>query len=125
MEEAALEIFLPCIESAVVLAAHYAKAAGRSSVNERDMQLGLMYSARNVLGNHIGSLYPEVYEDEEDEEDEDEEDEEDEEEWSAYEGTEDDIATKMNECAATWADWVPETPVEHALKSAVDKQCEK
>lgn len=133
LEQSAIELFLPVMESATVLAAHYSQACGRDCVVAKDMRYGMMYAARNVAGKHIGSLYPEVYEEEEDEEDEeeDEEDEdedsgtesdqdEDEEEWTEYEGTEDDMATKMNECARTWADWIPANPTEAALKSAVD-----
>jgi hypothetical protein len=131
LEQSAIELFLPVMESATVLAAHYSQACGRDCVVAKDMRYGMMYAARNVAGKHIGSLYPEVYnedsgtesetEGEEDESDQDEEDEDqDEEEWTEYEGTENDIATKMNECARTWADWVPANPTEAALKSAVD-----
>ena len=140
IEQTAIELFLPVMESATVLAAHYAQACGRDCVVSKDMRYGLMYAARNVAGRHVGSLYPEIYggtddsgtesegealseEDEEgdegDEGDEDE-DEESEEEWTEYEGTEDDMALKMNECARTWDEWIPSNPTEAALKSAVD-----
>ena len=130
LEQAAIDVFLPVMESGTVLAAHYSQACGRDCVVAKDMRYGLMYAARNVAGKHIGSLYPEVYddsgtesegeEDEEEEEEEEESDQEDDPEWTEYEGTEDDMANKMNECARTWADWVPANPTEAALKSAVD-----
>ena len=130
LEQSAIELFLPVMESATVLAAHYSQACGRDCVVAKDMRYGMMYAARNVAGRHVGSLYPEVYDEEEeegededyeeDEEEEEEEEEEDDPEWTEYEGTEDDMATKMNECARTWADWVPANPTEAALKSAVD-----
>jgi len=142
LEQSAIELFLPVMESATVLAAHYSQACGRDCVVAKDMRYGMMYAARNVAGRHVGSLYPEVYndsgtesegealsvegeeedyeEDEECEEEEEEEEEEDDPEWTEYEGTEDEMANKMNECARTWADWVPENPTEAALKSAVD-----
>ena len=136
LEQSAIELFLPVMESATVLAAHYSQACGRDCVVAKDMRYGMMYAARNVAGRHVGSLYPEVYEDsgtesegealsdedeeESDQEEEEEEEEEDDPEWTEYEGTEDDMATKMNECARTWADWVPANPTEAALKSAVD-----
>ena len=134
LEQSAIELFLPVMESATVLAAHYSQACGRDCVVAKDMRYGMMYAARNVAGRHVGSLYPEVYEDsgtesegealsdedEEGEEEDEEEEEEDDPEWTEYEGTEDDMATKMNECARTWADWVPANPTEAALKSAVD-----
>jgi len=116
--EAALDIFLPVMESATVLAAHYAKACGRDVVVAEDMKLGLMFSARHVTGKQIGTLFPEIYEDSE--ESESEESDSDDPEWVRYEGP-DDIANKMNECSDTWDSWEPESPAEAALKSAVDK----
>jgi hypothetical protein len=118
-EGPALDIFLPVMESATVLAAHYAKACGRDIVLAEDMKYGLMYSARHVAGNQVGSLFPEIYEDED--EDEDEEEDEEEPEWVRYAGQDDDTAVRMNECYDTWSAWRPETPAERALKAAVDK----
>ena len=137
LEQAAIDVFLPVMESGTVLAAHYSQACGRDCVVAKDMRYGLMYAARNVAGKHIGSLYPEVYDDsgtesesegdqdsgtESDQEEDSgtESDQEDDPEWTEYEGTEDDMANKMNECAKTWADWIPANPTEAALKSAVD-----
>ena len=77
------DIFLPVMESSVVLAAHYCKAAGRSTVTAQDMCYGMMYAARYITGRQIGSLYPEVYEDSEDSDSDSDTDEEDEEEnWT-------------------------------------------
>jgi len=118
-ETAAMDLILPVMESAAVLAAHYAKAAGRDMVMAQDMRLGMMFAARNVLGKQAGSLFPEIYEEES--EDESEEEEEEEGEWTEYEGQDDDTARQMNECAATWADWVPESPAERMLKKAIDE----
>ena len=114
IENAALELFLPVLESATILAAHYCKACNRNAVLAEDMRIGLMYAARNVLGKQVGTMFPEL----------EEEEEEEEEVWTQYEGTEDDMAVKMNECAASWASWIPENPSERALKDAVDKQLE-
>lgn len=118
MEEAALDIFLPVIESATVFAGHYAKMCNRDIITQEDMSLGLMYSARNVTGKQLGSLYPEIYED--DDSDDDDMITDEEVEWIRYTGS-DDIANSMNECMDTWALWVPDNPAERALKSAVDK----
>ena len=120
-ESTAIELILPVMESATVLGAHYAKSCGRNEITAQDMRMGMMYAARNVLGKQVGSLYPEIYEDEEEEE-EDEEDEENQ-EWSRYEG-DDDMSVKMNECAASWNEWEPESPAEFMLKKAIDKQLE-
>ena len=120
------DIFLPVLESSVVLASHYAKATGRDCVTAQDICYGLMYAARTITGKQVGSLFPEIYDEESDEEDEEDEDEEDEEEhWIRYEGTDNEHAIKMNECADTWDSWDPESPAERALKNAVNKAMEE
>jgi len=126
MEKSIMDIFLPVMESSVVLAAHYAKATGRDCVTSKDMCYGLMYAARTVTGKQIGSLFPELYDEESDEEEEEEEEEDEEEEqWTRYEGTENEHAIKMNQCADTWESWEPESPAEDALKNAVNKAMEE
>ena len=122
MEDAVLEILKPVIESSVVIASHYCKACGRSTVTAKDMAYGMMFAARHVTGKQIGSLFPEIYEEDSDEEEEDEEMEEvddDEEPWTRYEGP-DEMMNKVNQCADTWESWVPESPVEESLKNAID-----
>jgi hypothetical protein len=140
--ESALDIFRPVMESATVMAAHYARACGRDIILAEDMNMGMMFAARYVTGRQIGSLFPEIYESEEssgsgeeDEEGEDGDDEcsdssgwetvsETELVWSRYQGTDDEQALKMNECADTWESWEPQNPSERALKNAIDKQRE-
>jgi hypothetical protein len=121
MEQSAVDIFLPVFESSVVLAAHYAKATGRDCVTAQDVCYGLMYAARTVTGNQLGSLFPEVYESDSDEQEDEEENEDSEEQWIRYDGTDNEHAIKMNECADTWDAWEPESPAERALKNAVNK----
>ena len=145
--ESALDIFRPVMESATVMAAHYAKACGRDVVLQEDMRFGMMFAARYVTGRQIGSLFPEIYEESGEESpcDSDSDFDEDEEGsdydpdgsessgswetvsdsemvWTRYEGTDDDQALKMNECADSWASWEPQNPSERALKNAIDKQ---
>jgi hypothetical protein len=113
-------------------------------VLQEDMRFGMMFAARYVTGRQIGSLFPEIYSEsrsdssgsEGSDYDPDGEDEESgsdsgwetvsdsEMVWTRYEGTEDDQALKMNECADTWASWEPQNPSERALKNAIDKQSE-
>jgi hypothetical protein len=124
MEQSVIDIFLPVMESSVVLAAHYAKATGRDCVTAWDVCYGLMYAARTVTGKQVGSLFPEVY-DESDEEDDEDTDEEEEGQWVRYEGTDNEHAVKMNECADSWDAWDPESPAERALKNAVNKAMEQ
>lgn len=125
--ESALDIFRPVMESATVMAAHYAKACGRDVVLQEDMRLGMMYAARYVTGRQVGSLFPEIYEgsgtDSDSESSASWETVSDSElAWTKYEGTEDDHAIKMNECADTWDAWEPQNFSERALKNAIDKQ---
>ena len=136
--ESALDIFRPVMESATVMAAHYARACGRDVVLAEDMNMGMMFAARYVTGRQIGSLFPEIYEESQSdsEEGEDGDDEcsdsdsgwetvsESELVWTRYQGTDDEQALKMNECADTWASWEPQNPSERALKNAIDKQRE-
>jgi hypothetical protein len=119
MEEAALDIFLPVMESAIVLAGHYARACGRSVVLAEDMKIGLMFSTRNVTGRQLGSLYPEVYDSGSESETETEDAQEDP-EWVRYTG-DDELALRMNDCIDTWDSWEPDSPAERALKAAVNK----
>lgn len=121
MEDAATNILIPVMEAATVLGSHYAKACGRDTVTGKDISYGLMYAARNVTGRQIGSLFPEIYEEDEDEdEDELEEVDDADEPFTRYEGSED-IYVNMNTCADTWDSWEPTSPIESILKSAVDK----
>ena len=121
MEHQAEEILIPVLEGAVIAAAHYATACGRSTLTGQDMALGLMFAARNITGNQIGTFFPDEEEDSDDDSDEDEEEDEDEDEpFTQYTGDED-LYKNMNECARTWDEWTPESPAERALKSAVDK----
>ena len=130
----AIEIFKPVMESATILAAHYAKACGRDVVLAQDMHMGMMFAARNVTGRQMGSLFPEIYEegDESHSDSDYDPDGSDSESgswetvsdselvWTRYEG-QDEQAIAMNACADSWDSWEPETPAERALKNAVDK----
>lgn len=120
MEQAALDLFLPVMESAVIVAAHYAHGCGRDTVLAQDVCYGLMFAARNVIGKQVGSLFPEIYDDEDSEEDSESDSDQEDPEWSRYEG-DDEMLQKINECADSWEAWEPESPAEHALKSAVEK----
>lgn len=122
VEAAALDIFLPVMESAMIIAGHYAKATGRDVVLAEDVRLGLMFAARNVTGKQIGSLFPEVYDSEDEDEEEEESGSADESLWTRYEG-DDPVLVQVNECADTWDAWEPETPAERALKNSVDASC--
>jgi hypothetical protein len=135
-EQTATDLLLPVLESATVLAGHYAKACGRDVVLQEDMRLGMMYAARYVTGRQVGSLFPEIYSESRSDSSTEGSGSDSESSgswetvsdsemvWTRYEGTDDDQALKMNECADTWDAWEPQNPSERALKNAIDKQSE-
>ena len=121
MEESSIEILKPVIEAATVLGSHYAKACGRNTITGADIAYGLMYAARNVTGRQIGSLYPEIYDDdEESDEDEMEVVDDQDEPFTRYEGHEE-LFVNMNTCVDTWATWEPTSPIEKIIKHSVDR----
>lgn len=117
--ESAIDIFTPVMEAAVVYGAAYGKACGRTVLISEDMKVGLKFAIRTVTGNHIGRLFPELWDDSDDDEEEEEEvPEEEEPPWTRYVG-DDEAANRMNECLDTWDAWEPTSPAEHALKNSV------
>jgi hypothetical protein len=105
---------------AVVVAAKYCKATGRSCVTAKDMDYGLKFSVRKVLGVQTESLFPEIYEDSDDD-DESVDSEESEEEFVRYSG-DDETLKVINEMYDTWDDWAPDSPIGIYLKNAIDAQ---
>ena len=114
------ELLLPVLESSMILATHYCKACGRSTVTARDVEYGMKFSARNVLGQITESMFPEVYE-ESDSDESFEEVDEDDEPFTRYTGS-DEWCTRMNEAVDTWAEWEPSSPGEQMLKRAIDSR---
>jgi hypothetical protein len=114
------DIITPVMESATILACHYAKACGRDTVTGMDVAYGLMYATQNVTGKQIGTLFPEIYEESDSDEDDIEEVDDSDEPFTRYEGDEE-LYVNMNTCADTWDSWEPTSPIEHILKSAVEK----
>jgi hypothetical protein len=121
MEEAAINIIQPVLESAVIIASHYCRASGRDTVTAMDMQYGMKYAARHVLGTRIGTMFPE---DSEDSEDSDEDlpelvSDDEELEFTRYTGN-DKTFIEINECFDTWTEWEPDSPAGVLLKKAID-----
>jgi hypothetical protein len=122
-----IAILTPVLESAIVIAARYCTNSGRNSVTEEDVAYSLRYCARYLCGKHIGSLYPEIYEEDSDD-DEEEEDEsgsgdQDEEAnpFVRYTG-DDQLMNEINTCFDTWDDWVPECKAQEMIKNAINKK---
>ena len=120
MEEAATELVKPIIEGAMILAVHYCKQCGRSTVTAKDVESGLKYAARNITGRITQSMFPEVYDSSESEESF-EEVSDDDEPFTVYQGS-DDYCLKANEAVDTWESWEPQSPIEIYLKNAIDSK---
>lgn len=119
--KSATDIIQPVVESAMILAGHYCKACGRSTLTGEDMKYCMKYAARNFVGKQIGTLFPE---DEDEEEDESETDslevvDEEDEPFTRYIG-DDSLMNDINQASDTWSDWIPSSPMESMLKDSIN-----
>ena len=118
-----IDIMMPVMENSVVLAAEYSKACGRNIILPEDMEYATKYCAMNTVGQNVGSLFPEIYDEDEDE-DEDEDDieevpEEDCPHFERYSGDQEKFIL-MNQAHDQWESWVPQNPAEEMLKNAIN-----
>jgi len=106
----------------MVLAAHYAKSCGRDTVTALDVKYSMRYGARNMVGKHFGTLFPELQgSDSESGSGSDmEEVDEAEEPFTRYTGSDPQLLA-VNEAYDTWDQWEPQSPVEKMLKNAIDQ----
>ena len=116
--KSAVDILTPVMEGSMVLAAHYAKACGRDTVTALDVKYAMRYGARNMVGKHIGTLFPELQGS--DSESDMEEVDEAEEPFTRYTGSDPQLLA-VNEAHDTWDQWEPQSPVEKMLKNAIDQ----
>ena len=114
------ELIKPVFEMAMIVAAKYCKATGRSCVTAKDIEYGMKFSARKVLGVQKESLFPEIY-DSEESDDESIEESEEEEDFVRYSG-DDETMKIINEMYDTWDEWAPDSPIGNYLKNAIDAQ---
>lgn len=120
--QASIDVLLPVMESAQVLAGEYCKACNRKTVTGEDLQYTMRYAAMNITGKQTGTLFPEIYEQESDS-DEDCEFEvvdEDDEPFTRYSG-DDQLMNDINKAYDSWDLWVPNSPAEQLLKSSINK----
>jgi hypothetical protein len=126
--ESATNIIQPVLESAVIIASHYCRATGRDTVTAMDMQYGMKYAARHVLGTRTGTMFPEDNSSEDSDNSEEldslpelvsDEDNSEELGFTRYTGT-DKTFIEINECFDTWAEWEPDSPAGVLLKNAID-----
>ena len=116
------DLIRPVMESSIVLASHYCKKSGRDCVTPTDMAYAMKFCARNMLGKHLGTMYPEIYDEDEDDDDEYEIlDDEDDTPFSRYSG-DDEMLNSVNECWDTWDQWEPQCPMEQLIKRAISSQ---
>ena len=116
------DLIRPVMESSIVLASHYCKKSGRDCVTPTDMAYAMKFCARNMLGKHLGTMYPEIYDEDEDDDDDDEIlDDEDDTPFSRYSG-DDEMLNSVNECWDTWDQWEPQDPMAQMLKRAIDSK---
>jgi len=116
-----IDIIQPVMEKAMILAAEYSKACGRDTILPEDMEYAMKYCAMNTVGETIGSIMPEIYDEElSDEEDDLEEiDPEDCPDFARYSGTDPNFIM-VNEAVDRWDNWVPQNPTEQMLKNAIN-----
>ena len=113
-------LLMPVMERSTVLAAEYSKACGRDTLLPEDWEYAIKYCAMYTVGQDVGSLFPEIYEEEE----EDEEDmpivsEEECPPFERYMGS-DPTFLLMNEAYDRWDSWQPQNPTEQMLKNAIN-----
>jgi len=118
--EAFTSVLQPVMETAMVLAGHYVKASGRTCITGQDVTYCLKYCAMTKVGDTVGSLFPEIYEDSSDESDIEELSEDHPDNvFSRYEGDEK-VYNDINNAVDDWDIWIPSSPAEELIKGAID-----
>ena len=110
------------VENAVMHACIYAQSAGRDNLSGEDMLIGLKYESQQFCNRNYNLESDSDYDvDSAYEESEDSESEDSQEDDVFTESTSDNEVIKaMNNCVKNWESWVPQSPIECCLKSAID-----
>ena len=115
-----IDILLPVMEKSMLFASEYSKACGRDTVLPKDMEYAIKYCAMYTVGEDIGTLFPDLYDEEDSDEDDIEEvDEGDCPPFERYTGG-DERFILMNQAYDRWESWVPQNPTEQLLKNAIN-----
>ena len=119
--ETMTNLLMPVMERSTILAAEYSKACGRDTLLPEDMEYAMKYCAMYTVGQDVGSLFPEIYEEGEEEEEEEMPivDPEDCPPFERYSGN-DPTFLQMNEAFDRWDSWQPQNPTEQMLKNAIN-----
>jgi hypothetical protein len=115
-----IDILLPVMEKGMLFASDYSKACGRDIVLPEDLEYAIKYCAMYTVGQDIGTLFPDLYNEEDSDEDDIEEvDDEDCPPFERYTGS-DERFILMNHAYDRWESWVPQNPTEQMLKNAIN-----
>lgn len=114
-----IDIMTPVMERSMILAAEYSKACGRDTLLPEDLEYAMKYCAMYTVGQTIGSLMPEIYDEDLSDDEEYEEEEGDLPEFVRYSG-DDETFNQMNQAYDRWDSWIPQSPVEEMLKNAIN-----
>jgi hypothetical protein len=118
--ETMTNILLPVLERGTLLAAEYSKACGRDTLLPEDMEYAMKYCAMYTVGNTVGPMFPEIFEDEEDSDEEMDVVAPDEcPVFTRYAGT-DPFFLQVNDAYDRWDAWEPQNPTEQMLKNAIN-----
>lgn len=114
------DLMLPVMEQAMILAGAYSKACGRNIILPEDIEYAMKYCVMHTVGQHVGSILPEIYNEENsDDSDIEEVAPEDCPPFTRYTG-EDPTFVMVNEAYDNWDSWAPQNPTEQMLKNAVN-----
>lgn len=119
---ACTDALVPILEMSLILAGDYVKACGRSCITAKDQEYALKYCAMYKVGERMGSMFPEIYEDSSDSDEDDIElvdESEEENKFVRYSGL-DGRFLAINQAYDEWEHWEPKSPVEEALKNTID-----
>lgn len=114
-----MNIVRPVLEKSMVLACEYAKVCGRDIVLPEDIEYASKYCAMYTVGEDIGSIFPEIYNDQDEEDEIEEVDDADCPPFARYSGTEERFK-RINEAYDRWNSWQPQNPTEVMLKNAIN-----
>ena len=120
--QSAIDCIQPVMEGAIILAAEYSKKCGRNFVTATDFDYTLKYCARNLVGKHTGTLFPELNDTEDPDDIELVEEHED--SFTRYSG-DDPLMLQVNECYDTWDQWVPTNTMERLLCDSIKKKSQR
>ena len=119
MIQTMFDLIQPVLEKGMILAGQYAKACGRDTMLDEDVEYAMKYCIMYKVGESSGS----IFQDEDDIEVEEEEieivDPEDCPEFKRYSGA-DSQMKRVNDAYDGWKDWEPESPIQEILKNALD-----